>query len=134
MAVHYDGTKPVWGIKSAEPDACGYQSAVIRGGVDMAVMLIARFDGDVDQLTRAYDGAHALIMSRGGATGVGELRHHCAIGEGALYIIGVWESEEHVRSRWASDEFESLLTSVGFPPPRTANVTILQLHAIEPPL
>ena len=46
----------------------------------MAVMLIARFDGDVDQLRQAYDRAHALIMSRGGATGVGELRHHCAIG------------------------------------------------------
>jgi hypothetical protein len=54
----------------------------------VAVMLVARFDGDVDQLRQAYDKAHALIMSRGGATGVGELRHHCAIGEGALYIIG----------------------------------------------
>jgi hypothetical protein len=50
----------------------------------MAVMLIARFDGDVTQLTQVYDRAHALIMSRGGATGVGELRHHCALGEGAL--------------------------------------------------
>jgi hypothetical protein len=54
------------------------------GGVAVAVILIARFDGDVDQLRRAYDRAHALIMGRGGATGVGELRHHCAIGEGAL--------------------------------------------------
>jgi hypothetical protein len=34
-------------------------------------MLIARFDGDVDELRVAYDRAHALIMSRGGATGVG---------------------------------------------------------------
>ena len=57
-------------------------------GVAVAVMLIARFDGDVDQLRQAYDRAHALIMSRGSATGVGELRHHCAIGEGALYLIG----------------------------------------------
>jgi hypothetical protein len=32
----------------------------------MAVMLIARFDGDVGQLRQAYDRAHALIMSRGG--------------------------------------------------------------------
>jgi hypothetical protein len=77
----------------------------------MAVMLIARFDGDVDQLRQAYDSAHALIMSRGGATGAGELRHHCAIGDGALYIIGVWESEERVRTRWASGEFEAVLTS-----------------------
>jgi hypothetical protein len=100
----------------------------------MAVMLIARFDGDGSQLAQAYDRAHALIMSRGGATGVGELRHHCAIGEDALYIIGVWESEEHVRSRWASEEFEHLLTSVGFPSPRTADIMVLQLHAIEPPL
>ena len=100
----------------------------------MAVMLIARFDGDVDQLRRAYDRAHALIMSRGGATGVGELRHHCAIGEGALYLIGVWESEERVRTRWASEELEDVLTSVGFPSPKTAEITILELHATEPPL
>jgi hypothetical protein len=100
----------------------------------MAVMLIARFDGDVDQLRQAYDRAHVLIMSRGGATGAGELRHHCAIGEGALYIIGVWESEERVRARWASEEFEHVLTSVGFPSPKTANMSILELHATEPPL
>jgi hypothetical protein len=49
----------------------------------VGVMLLARFDGDVDKLKRAHDRAHALIMSRGGATGVGELRHHCPIGEGA---------------------------------------------------
>ena len=83
----------------------------------------ARFDGDVDQLRQAYDKAHALIMSRGGATGVGELRHHCAIGEGALYIIGVWESEERVRTRWASEELEYLLTSAGLPSPKTAEIT-----------
>lgn len=40
----------------------------------MAVMLIARLDGEIGALTQAYDRAHALIMSRGGATGVGELR------------------------------------------------------------
>ena len=37
----------------------------------MAVMLIARFDGDVGALTQAYDIAHAAILSRGGATGMG---------------------------------------------------------------
>ncbi len=100
----------------------------------MAVMLIAKFDGDVEQLRQAYDRAHALIMSSGGATGAGELRHHCAIGEEALYIIGAWESEERVRTRWASDEFEELLTSVGFPSPKTAQITVLELHAAEPPL
>jgi hypothetical protein len=100
----------------------------------MAVMLIARFDGDVGQLRQAYDRAHALIMNRGGATVAGELRHHCAIGDGALYIIGVWESEERVRTRWASEEFEDVLTSVGFPSPKTADITIVELHATEPPL
>ena len=32
------------------------------------VMLIARFDGDVEHLTAAYDQAHELILSRGGAS------------------------------------------------------------------
>lgn len=100
----------------------------------MAVMLIARFEGDVRELVQAYDRAHTLIMSRGGATRIGELRHHCATGEGALYIIGVWASEEHVRTRWASQEFEETLTSVGFPSPRAAELTILNLHSTEPPL
>lgn len=100
----------------------------------MAVLLIARFDGDVVKLREAYDRAHALIMSRGGATRVGELRHYCAIGDGSLYIIGAWESEAHVRARWGSDDFDELLTSVGFPSPKTATISILELHTTEPPL
>ena len=100
----------------------------------MAALLIARFDGDPIELTRAYDRGHALIMSRGGATSFGELRHHCAVGNGSLYIVGVWESEEHIRARWSNDEFEKLLLSVGFPSPKSASLTILNLHAVEPPL
>ena len=100
----------------------------------MAVMLIARFNGDVTELVRAYDSAHALIMSRGGAVPSGELRHHCATSENSLYIIGVWESEAHIRRRWSSVEFTEMLTSVGFPTPGQAEITILQLHAIEPSL
>jgi hypothetical protein len=34
----------------------------------MAALLIARFDGDADKLTPAYDPAHTLIGSSGGAT------------------------------------------------------------------
>ena len=100
----------------------------------MAAMLIARFDGDVEELKDAYDRAHALILSRGGATQFGELRHHCAVGDRALYIIGVWDSEEHIRSRWFSDGLEDALASGGFPSPKSAEITILQLHNIEPPL
>ncbi|GAA1970425.1 hypothetical protein [Microbacterium deminutum] len=98
----------------------------------MAVVLIARFEGDVAQLTAAYDVAHRIIMDHGGAPG--ELRHHCAVDEDALYIITVWESEEAVRARWASPEFEAVLASGGFPSPRTAEISILKLHATEPPL
>ena len=100
----------------------------------MPAMLIARFKGDVEVLKQQYDIAHAAILARGGAVPIGELRHHCAIGEGALYIIGVWESEERIRTRWASPELEMVLTSNGFPSPKTAEITILQLHNIEPPL
>ena len=100
----------------------------------MAALLIARFDGDVNELTQAYDRGHALIMSRGGATSFGELRHHCAVGNGALFIVGVWDSAEQIRSRWWSDELEEVLVSVGFPAPKTADITILDLHAVEPPL
>jgi quinol monooxygenase YgiN len=100
----------------------------------MRAMLIARFHGDVEELTAAYDRAHSLIMDRGGAVPSGELRHHCATDDESLYIIGVWESEEHIRRRWSSDDFKQTLTSVGFPSPDQAEITILQLHAIEPPL
>jgi hypothetical protein len=99
----------------------------------VAVMLIARFDGDVDELTRAYDRAHAVIMERGGAVPIGELRHHCATSNTSLYIIGVWESEDHARTRWSGDDFKAFLTSVGFPPAPN-EMTILSLHATEPPL
>jgi hypothetical protein len=46
----------------------------------------------------------------------------------------VWELQERVRTRWASEEFEEALTSVGFPSPKTADMTILELYAMEPPL
>lgn len=98
----------------------------------MPVVLIARWDGEVESLKAAYDRAHRLIMERGGPPG--ELRHHCAIGDGALYIIGVWESEGALRRRFASSEFEEALTSTGFPSSRDADITILDLHATEPPL
>jgi hypothetical protein len=99
---------------------------------NMAVVLIARFPGDVAELTRAYDEGHRIIMERGGAPG--ELRHHCAVDDNALYLIGVWESEEVLRARWASPVFEATLRSVGFPSPNSAETTVLRLHAVEPPL
>ena len=99
----------------------------------MAAILITKFVGDVAELKAAYDRAHALIMERGGAVPFGELRHHCATSDDALYIIGVWTSADHIRSRWASDEMRRLLDSVGFPVEPTER-TILDLHAIEPPL
>jgi len=96
------------------------------------VLLIARFPGDVDELTAAYDRAHRLIMDAGGAPG--ELRHHCAVGDDALYLVGVWESEERFRTRFRSDVFHQTLEESGFPPMDEAELTVLRLHAIEPPL
>ena len=100
----------------------------------MAVMLIARFVGEVPELVAAYDRAHEMIMSKGGGEPSGELRHQCATDDRSLYITGVWESEDHIRRRWSSDEFRSTLEAAGFPSPDTAEVSILRLHAIEPPL
>jgi quinol monooxygenase YgiN len=100
----------------------------------VAVLLIARFSGDVAELTRAYDRVHEMIMATGGAVRFGELRHHCATGPDALYIVGVWQSKEHVQARWQSPEFEERLMSVGFPSPKIADITVLDLIGIEPPL
>ena len=82
------------------------------------VVLIARFDGDIQRLTAAYNEAHDRIMSRGGAVSVGELRHHCATSDDALYIIGVWESEQAVRARWSSAEFRDCSCQWGSLRPR----------------
>ena len=46
--------------------------------------------------TRREGSTNALVMSRGGARSFGELRHHCAVENGSLYIVGVWESGEHI--------------------------------------
>ena len=99
----------------------------------MPVVLIARFEGNVDELKAAYDRAHELIGSQPGPP-IGELRHHCAVDDTSLYLIGVWESEERLRSRWESKDFERTLTSVGFPSPHEAETKILRLHEIMPPL
>ncbi len=98
----------------------------------MRALLIAQFRGDVDALTLAYDRAHQAIMQAGGAPG--ELRHHCAVGDDSLFIVGVWESEEVLRARFASEEMRTALIEAGFPSMSEADLTVLRLHAIEPPL
>jgi hypothetical protein len=95
-------------------------------------LLIARFRGDVDELLRAYDRAHRRIMDAGGPPG--ELRHHCAVDDDSLYLVGLWESEEVLRSRFASEAFRGALAEAGFPPMEDAEITVLRVHAVEPPL
>jgi hypothetical protein len=98
----------------------------------MPALLIARFRGDVEKLTHAYDRAHRAIMDAGGPPG--ELRHHCAVGDVSLYIVGVWESEEAMRTRFASQQMRDALAGAGFPAMDQAEITVLRLHAVEPPL
>jgi quinol monooxygenase YgiN len=98
----------------------------------MRALLIARFHGDTEQLTRAYDRAHQAIMQAGGAPG--ERRHHCAVGDDSLFLVGVWESEELLRTRFASEGFQRILAEAGFPPMETAEITVLRRHAVAPPL
>ena len=99
----------------------------------MRAMLIAKFVGDVAELKRTYDIGHAAIMEPGGAVQFGELRHHCAVSDDALYIIGVWESADQIRKRWADEQFRANLEAVGFPSEPT-EMTVLDLHQVEPPL
>jgi hypothetical protein len=73
-----------------------------------------------------------MIMQRSGPPG--ELRHHCAVGEDGLYLIGVWQSEELLRSRFASAQFRAAFAAAGFPPMESVDISVLRLHAIEPPL
>jgi len=96
-------------------------------------VLIARFPGDPSPLRAAYDEAHELIGRQTGPP-IGELRHFCATSHDALYIVGVWQSEAHIRARFADPGFTQLLGSVGFPPPSSAERTILRLHLAHPPL
>ena len=100
----------------------------------MHAMLIARFDGDVTELAAAYDRAHALIMSRGGAVPSGELRHHCATDGDSLYIIGVWESEGHIRRRWIQRRVQGHSAQRGIPVARSSGDDDPAQHAIQPPL
>lgn len=96
------------------------------------VLLIARFRGNVEELTRAYDRAHQAIMDAGGPPG--ELRHHCAVSADSLYIVGLWESEERLRTRFASGEMQGALERSAFPAMNQAEQTILHVHAVEPPI
>ena len=98
----------------------------------MPALLITRFRGEVEKLTRAYDRAHRAIMDAGGPPG--ELRHHCAVGDDSLYIVGVWESEDAMRTRFASEQMRDALAHAGFPTMDQAEITVLRLHAIEPPI
>lgn len=112
--------RSTWG-RSLGPGASPTSSVIARVTDQesrRAVVVIARFDGDVEGSKWAYDDAHRLIMERDGPPS--EFRHHCAVDESALYIISVWESEEHLRRRFGTKEFKETLSRTGFPPFDTA--------------
>jgi hypothetical protein len=48
--------------------------------------------------------------------------------------VGVWESAELLRTRFASEGMRRTLADAGFPSMDDAEITILRLHAVEPPL
>ena len=98
----------------------------------MHALLIARFRGQVDDLLRAYDRAHRAVIDAGGPPG--ELRHHCAVDDDSLYLVGLWESEDAIRERFASEAFQTTLSGAGFPAMEEAEITVLRVHAVEPPL
>jgi hypothetical protein len=107
-------------------------TAAAHWEAQVRALLIARFRGDVKELTRAYDRAHQMIMAAGGAPG--ELRHHNGVGNDSLFHCGVWESDELLRTRFASERMRKTLADAGFPSMDDAEITVLRLHAVEPPL
>jgi hypothetical protein len=46
----------------------------------------------------------------------------------------VWESDELLRTRFASERMHKTLADAGFPSMDDAEITVLRLHAVEPPL
>lgn len=62
----------------------------------------------------------------------GELRDHRAVGEDSLYIVGVWESDEAMRTRFASQQMRDALARAGLPPMDEAEIRLLRVHAVEP--
>src|SRR5688500_20235963 len=98
----------------------------------MRALMIARFHGDVDELTRAYDRAHRVIMQAGGAPG--ELRHHCGVGEDALALVGVWESEEIRRTRFGTGAIRRALSKDAIPSIDDAEMTVVRPPAVAPQL
>lgn len=97
--------------------------------------VLARFDGDPNQLQQAYDQASSsLEQQTGSALPPGALRHTCALAENALFVVDVWESEAALRAVIESDQFQQALTGAGFPSPKEADIQVLQVHAAIPPL
>ena len=57
-----------------------------------------------------------------------------AVSADSLDIVGLWESEELLRTRFASSEMQGALGKAGFPAMDQAEQTILHVHAVEPPI
>src|SRR5262245_60049222 len=101
----------------------------------MPVLMIAKFSGDPIKLAHAYDQASGdLERHTGSALPPGAIRHTCAVGGDALYVVDIWESAEALSAMIESEQFEDLLTGAGFPSPREADIKVLELHAAVPPL
>lgn len=95
----------------------------------MPVMMIAKFKGDPEQLTHAYDVADAeLEKAMGTRMPPGALHHVSAPAADGLYIVDVWESEQALRGMLESPEFGATLSKAGFPPADQAEIQILPVH------
>jgi hypothetical protein len=58
----------------------------------------------------------------------------CLLAIGQRRVRAPVRGAEHARTRWSSDGLEKALAEGGFPSPKSADLTILELHAVEPPL
>jgi hypothetical protein len=93
----------------------------------MSVLAVFRWKGDPDALLAAYDRELQHSVPREQPRRVA---HICARGDNEVVIVGLWETEEDLRSMQENPEFLQNLEAAGWPSEPIEQ--IYQVHATIP--